>query len=82
MTNPIRNVQDIKFSFLNFQRRIKWNLKLLEIKKLIHLPIDNLLFHRVLSTKWMNGQEQIALDINITAPALQILPAEVKGRCV
>lgn len=30
----------------------------------------------------MNGQEQIALDINFTAPALQILPAEVKGRCV
>lgn len=32
MTNPIQNVQDMKFSFLNFQRRIKWNLKLLEIK--------------------------------------------------
>lgn len=32
MTNRIRNVQDMKFSFLNFQRRIKWNLKLLEIK--------------------------------------------------
>lgn len=46
------------------------------------MPINNLLFHRVLSTKWMNGQEQKALDINFTAPALQILPAEVKGRCV
>lgn len=26
----------------------------------MHLPINNLLFHKVLSTKWMNGQEQTA----------------------
>jgi hypothetical protein len=28
----------------------------------MHLPINNLLFDKVLSTKWMTGQEQIPLD--------------------